>query len=181
MRPQCGQSTLRPACSSSVFNFRPHDGQKNRDSIVRFQPALLFLRWCRKPGSLVKPKTAAALLLNRSSTRGTLTPLGSRTQYQPKKVLLICSHLQQFSEIISAPNAPCVRSNNVNGMRNSGPINHFPPTLFSLNRSPIYGETYLFSQRATRSPKSKVQSPKWGGLGALAGRAVASAAAPAFL
>src|ERR1017187_3747311 len=31
-------------------------------------------------------------------------------------------------------------------MRNTAPINHFPPTLFSPNRSPIYGEAHLFSQ-----------------------------------
>ena len=71
-----------------------------------------------------------------------------------KKVLLICSHLQQFSKIISPPTAPCLRPNNVNGMRNTAPINHFPPTLFSPNRSPIYEEAHLFSQRA-RSPESK--------------------------
>src|SRR5664279_1940041 len=42
-------------------------------------------------------------------------------------------------------------------MRNPAPINHFPPTLFSPNRSPIYGEAHLFSQPA-RSPKSRVRS-----------------------
>ena len=35
-------------------------------------------------------------------------------------------------------------------MRNNAPINHFPPTLFSPNRSPIYGEARLFSQPASR-------------------------------
>src|ERR1035437_2009740 len=35
-------------------------------------------------------------------------------------------------------------------MRNPAPINHFPPTLFSPNRSPIYGEAHLFSQPASR-------------------------------
>ena len=35
-------------------------------------------------------------------------------------------------------------------MRNTAPINHFPPTLFSPNRSPIYGEAHLFSQPASR-------------------------------
>src|ERR1017187_3658745 len=35
-------------------------------------------------------------------------------------------------------------------MRNPAPINHFPPTLFSPNRSPIYGEAHLFSQPALR-------------------------------
>jgi hypothetical protein len=33
-------------------------------------------------------------------------------------------------------------------MRNSLPINDFPPTLFSPNRSPIYGKAHLFSQPA---------------------------------
>ena len=67
-----------------------------------------------------------------------------------KIVLLICSHLQQFSKIISPPTAPCLRPDNVNGMRNPAPINHFPPTLFSLNRSPIYEDAHLFSQPASR-------------------------------
>src|ERR1017187_8341122 len=35
-------------------------------------------------------------------------------------------------------------------MRNTAPINHFPPTLFSPNRSPIYGEAHLFSQPVSR-------------------------------
>jgi hypothetical protein len=35
-------------------------------------------------------------------------------------------------------------------MRNTTPVNHFPPTLFSRNRSPIYGEAHLFSQPALR-------------------------------
>src|ERR1035441_9127650 len=35
-------------------------------------------------------------------------------------------------------------------MRNPTPINHFPPTLFSPNRSPIYEEAHLFSQPASR-------------------------------
>ena len=35
-------------------------------------------------------------------------------------------------------------------MRNPASINHFPPTLFSPNRSPIYGEAHLFSQPASR-------------------------------
>jgi hypothetical protein len=35
-------------------------------------------------------------------------------------------------------------------MRNPAPINHFPPTLFSPNRSPIYEEAHLFSQPASR-------------------------------
>jgi hypothetical protein len=35
-------------------------------------------------------------------------------------------------------------------MRNYARINHFPPTLFSPNRSPIYGEAHLFSQPASR-------------------------------
>jgi hypothetical protein len=30
-------------------------------------------------------------------------------------------------------------------MRNTAPINHFPPTLFSPNRSPIYGEAHFFA------------------------------------
>src|ERR1035437_7435096 len=46
--------------------------------------------------------------------------------------------------------APCARPDNVNVMRNTAPINHFPPTLFSPNRSPIYGEAHLFSQPASR-------------------------------
>jgi hypothetical protein len=29
-------------------------------------------------------------------------------------------------------------------MRNPATINHFPPTLFSPNRSPIYGEAHFF-------------------------------------
>jgi hypothetical protein len=32
--PQSGQSTLIPAASSSAFNFRPQDGQRNRNSIL---------------------------------------------------------------------------------------------------------------------------------------------------
>jgi len=55
----------------------------------------------------------------------------------------------------SPPNRPFPRLNNVNGMRNPAPINHFPPTLFSPNRSFIYEEAHFFPQRA-RSPKSKV-------------------------
>ena len=35
-------------------------------------------------------------------------------------------------------------------MRNTAPITHFPPTLFSPTRSPIYGEARLFSQPASR-------------------------------
>ena len=35
-------------------------------------------------------------------------------------------------------------------MRNPAPINHFPPTLFSPNRSPIYGEAHLFSPQCLR-------------------------------
>ena len=35
-------------------------------------------------------------------------------------------------------------------MRNYARINHFPPTLFSQNGSPIYGEAHLFSQPASR-------------------------------
>jgi hypothetical protein len=35
-------------------------------------------------------------------------------------------------------------------MRKYAPINHFPPTLFSPNGSPIYEEMYLFSQPASR-------------------------------
>ena len=35
-------------------------------------------------------------------------------------------------------------------MRNPTLINHFPPTLFSPNRSPIYEEAHLFSQPASR-------------------------------
>src|ERR1039458_6547684 len=35
-------------------------------------------------------------------------------------------------------------------MRNHAPINHFPPTLFSPNCSPIYGEAHLFSQPVSR-------------------------------
>jgi len=30
-------------------------------------------------------------------------------------------------------------------MRNPAPINYFPPTLFSPNRSPIYGEAHFFA------------------------------------
>src|SRR5664279_599368 len=30
-------------------------------------------------------------------------------------------------------------------MRNPAPINHFPPTLFSPNGSPIYGEAHFFA------------------------------------
>ena len=33
--PQSGQSTFIPAASSSAFNFRPHDGHKKRNSIIR--------------------------------------------------------------------------------------------------------------------------------------------------
>jgi hypothetical protein len=33
-------------------------------------------------------------------------------------------------------------------MRNPAPINHFPPTLFSPNRSPIYERRNYFSQPA---------------------------------
>jgi hypothetical protein len=60
-----------------------------------------------------------------------------------KKGLLICRHLQQFSKIISPPNRPFPRPDNVNGMRNPAPIKHFPPTLFSPNCSPIYEEAHL--------------------------------------
>jgi hypothetical protein len=35
-------------------------------------------------------------------------------------------------------------------MRNTLPINYFPPTLFLTNRSPLYGEAHLFSQPASR-------------------------------
>jgi hypothetical protein len=42
-------------------------------------------------------------------------------------------------------------------MRNIAPINHFPPTLFSPNLSPIYREMHFCSQRA-RSPKPNVGS-----------------------
>ena len=35
-------------------------------------------------------------------------------------------------------------------MRNSAAINHFPPTLFSPNRSPIYGKAHFFAQPASR-------------------------------
>ena len=35
-------------------------------------------------------------------------------------------------------------------MRNPAPSNHFPPTLFSPNRSPIYGGAHLFSQPGSR-------------------------------
>src|ERR1035437_9876279 len=35
-------------------------------------------------------------------------------------------------------------------MRNTALINHFPPTLFSPNRSPIYGEAHFFPQPASR-------------------------------
>ena len=73
-----------------------------------------------------------------------------------KKSLLICSHLQQFSEIFSALTAPFPRPNNVTGMRNSPAINHFPPTLFSPNRSPIYGEAHLFSPPASRLECSRM-------------------------
>src|ERR1035437_1315608 len=47
-------------------------------------------------------------------------------------------------------------------MRNPAPINHFPPTLFSPNRSPIYGEAHLFSRRG-RSLKSKSKVRGGGG------------------
>src|SRR4029079_10246784 len=37
---QCGQSTRRPASSSSAFNFWPHEGQKKRNSIIDFHRSL---------------------------------------------------------------------------------------------------------------------------------------------
>src|SRR5580658_2007551 len=33
--PHSGQSTFIPAASSSAFSFRPHDGHKKRNSIIR--------------------------------------------------------------------------------------------------------------------------------------------------
>ena len=42
-------------------------------------------------------------------------------------------------------------------MRNIEPINHFPPTLFSPNRSPIIGEAHLFSQPASKLVVSDTQ------------------------
>jgi hypothetical protein len=33
-------------------------------------------------------------------------------------------------------------------MRNNAPINHFPPTPFSPNRSPIYGEAHFYRDKA---------------------------------
>ncbi len=77
------------------------------------------------------------------------------TQQQPKKVLLICSHLQQFSEIISSPTAPLPQPDNVNGMRNTAPTKYFPPILFSPSASRIYGEAHFISQPTSRSLKSK--------------------------
>jgi hypothetical protein len=73
-----------------------------------------------------------------------------------ERFMAAVSHLQQFSEIISPPTAPSPRPDNVNGMRNPAPINHFPPTLFSPNRSPLYGEAHLFSQ-----PESPSGLPSW--------------------
>src|ERR1017187_961252 len=35
-------------------------------------------------------------------------------------------------------------------MRTTAPINHFPPTLFSPSRSPIYGEAHFISQPASK-------------------------------
>jgi hypothetical protein len=46
--------------------------------------------------------------------------------------------------------APFPRPNNVNGVRNHLPINHFPPTLFSPNGSPIYERRNYFSQPAAK-------------------------------
>ena len=46
-------------------------------------------------------------------------------------------------------------------MRNPAPINHFPPTLFSPNRSPIYGEAHLFSQPVSRLGTGNA-SVSWG-------------------
>jgi hypothetical protein len=73
------------------------------------------------------------------------------TQHQPKKSpaeLQALTTIQQNN--FTPPTAPCVRSNNVNGMRNPAPINHFPPTLFSPNGSTMYGEAHLFSQADSR-------------------------------
>ena len=72
-----------------------------------------------------------------------------------KKVLLICSHLQQFSKIISPPTGPFPRPDNVNGMRNHLPINHFPPTLFSPKCSPIYERAIVFMRRMKNLPQGR--------------------------
>jgi hypothetical protein len=44
-------------------------------------------------------------------------------------------------------------------MRNNAPINHFSPTPFSPNRSPIYGEAHLFSQSGSERDHGKVSPP----------------------
>ena len=50
------------------------------------------------------------------------------------------------------PTGPFSRPDNVNGMRNHLPINHFPPTLFSPNRSPIYERHNYSSEENEESP-----------------------------
>jgi len=44
-------------------------------------------------------------------------------------------------------------------MRNNAPIKHFPPTPFSPNRSPIYGEAHFFAARF-EAGNSSAASPK---------------------
>ena len=47
-------------------------------------------------------------------------------------------------------------------MRNNAPINHFPPTLFSPNHSPIYGEAHLFSAQCLRQWEGgRLGEPFW--------------------
>jgi hypothetical protein len=54
----------------------------------------------------------------------------------------------------SPPTAPCLRPNNVNGMRNPAPINHFPPTLFSPNRSPYMKRRIYFRRNVFGSERA---------------------------